>query len=101
LLGLIIFPLLFGGSLLGVAVMKARPDIRDRRVALVDRTGKLSDAIVAAAERKNHRDTADKKTGVQIQPRYVIEPVAPGTGDPKTQLLALSEEVRKGRYFAV
>jgi ABC-type Na+ efflux pump permease subunit len=100
LIGLIIFPLMFGGSMLGIALMRARPDLKDRRVALVDRTGKLADWIEAAAERKNKRDVFDKKTGLQTSPRYVIEPVAAGTGDPASQRLALSDEVRNHRYFA-
>ena len=100
LLGLIVFPLLFGGSMIGIALMRARPDLKDRKVALIDRTGRVSDAIVATAERKNQHDIYDKRTGLQVSPRYVIEPVAAGTGDPKVQRLALSDQVRKQRYFA-
>ena len=53
LFGLIVFPVLFGGSLLGVAVMKAKPDLRDRHVALIDHTGKLADFVVQAAAGKS------------------------------------------------
>jgi ABC-type Na+ efflux pump permease subunit len=42
LIGLILFPMIFGGGALGVAIMKAKPDVRDRHVALLDRSEKLT-----------------------------------------------------------
>jgi ABC-2 type transport system permease protein len=98
--GLIVFPLLFGGSLIGVALMKARPDLRDRHVVLIDRTGKLADFVVRAAAAKSASEMFEKKTGIQISPRYIVEPVAPESGDPNLQRLALSGRVRKGELFA-
>jgi ABC-2 type transport system permease protein len=100
LFGLIVFPVLFGGSLLGVAILKAKPDLRDRHVALIDRTGRLADFVVQAAAAKSAKETFEKKTGVQISPRYIVEPVAPEPGDPNLQRLALSGRVRSGELFA-
>jgi ABC-2 type transport system permease protein len=100
LFGLIVFPLLFGGSLLGVAILKAKPDLRDRHVALIDRTGRLADFVVQAAARKSSNEMFETKTGLQISPRYIVEPVAPESGDPNLQRLALSNRVRRGELFA-
>jgi ABC-2 type transport system permease protein len=100
LFGLIVFPLLFGGSLIGVAILKAKPDLRDRRVALIDRTGKLADFVVQAAAGKSAKEMFEKKTGMQISPRYIVQPVAPEAGDPNLQRLALSNRVRNGELFA-
>jgi ABC-2 type transport system permease protein len=100
LFGLVIFPMLFGGGLLGVALLKARPDLRDRHVALIDRTGKLAEFAVRAAAAKNATEMFEKKTGMQISPRYIIEPVAAEPGDPNLQRLALSNRVRSGELFA-
>jgi len=100
LFGLIVFPVLFGGSLIGVAILKAKPDLRDRRVALIDRTGKLADFVVQAAAGKSAREMFEKKTGMQISPRYIVQPVAPEPGDPNLQRLALSNRVRNGELFA-
>jgi ABC-2 type transport system permease protein len=99
LIGLIIFPLLFGGSLIGIAAMKAKPDLRDRHVALIDRTGKLAQYVVDAATRKNATDTIEPRTGVQTSPRYLVEPVA-ANGDPNEERLALSQRIRRGELFA-
>ena len=100
LFGLIVFPVLFGGSLLGVAILKAKPDLRDRHVALIDRTGKLADFVVQAAAAKSGKEMFEQKTGVQISPRYIVEPVAPEPGGPNLQRLALSNRVRSGELFA-
>lgn len=98
LIGLILFPLLFGGGMIGVAAMKAKPDIRDRRVILVDRTGKLAQYMEEAAARRNKTDSIDSTTGVQTSPHYFIEPVAPD-GDAAELRLGLSNRVRNAEIF--
>jgi ABC-2 type transport system permease protein len=98
LIGLIIFPLLFGGGLIGIAAMKAKPDVRDRHVALIDRTGKLERYLVDAAARKNATDVIDTKTGLQTSPKYLVEPVM-ANGDPNEQRLALCDRIRRGDLF--
>src|SRR5882757_8383937 len=39
ILGLIVAPVLFGGGFLGLAILKKKPDLSDKRVAILDRTG--------------------------------------------------------------
>ncbi len=100
LIGLIIFPLLFGGGLFGVAIMKAKPDLRDRHVALIDRTHKVTSYVAAAAARKNEKSSHDPKTGLQIAPRYFVDATPVEPGDPNEQRLALSGRVKRGEIFA-
>lgn len=99
LMGLVIFPLMFGGSAAALALMKAKPDLRERRVALIDRSGKLADFAIQAAAAKSAAEMYEKKTGLQIAPRYIIERVATEPGDPNLQRLALSNRVRRGELF--
>ena len=75
LFSLVIAPVMGGGSFIGVAVMKAKPDIQERRVAIVDRTGVAAAAVIEAAREKNAEDLFDKVTGRQMNPRYVFETV--------------------------
>src|ERR1035437_4532257 len=42
LIGLVVAPLLFGGSILGLALFKDRADLKDRRIAVVDATDRKS-----------------------------------------------------------
>jgi ABC-2 type transport system permease protein len=99
LFGLIVAPVLFGGGFIGIAVMKAKPDIQERRIAILDRTGAAARWIVESAAAKNSKDMLDKITGRQIAPRYTFETVA-AEADPMAQRLALSDRVRRHDLFA-
>ena len=99
IIGLVVAPLLFGGGFLGIAVLKKRPDLRDKRIAVVDGTGKVAPVFLQLAEQKNARDAYDEKTHEQIAARYVFETVA-AAQDPQMQRLALSDRVRRRELFA-
>src|SRR4051794_16304297 len=101
LFGLIVAPILFGSGFIGIAVTKAKPDIQERKVAIVDRTGVAAASIVDAATAKNNKELFDKKTGKQLTPRYVFEIVVPDDAQRTAQLLALSDRVRHRELFAV
>ena len=68
LFGLIVAPILFGGGFIGLALMRGKPDVADRRVAIVDRTGAAAPMIIAAASEKSAREQFDKVTGKQTGP---------------------------------
>jgi ABC-2 type transport system permease protein len=99
LVGLVVAPLMFGGGFIGMALLKRNPDLQDRRIAIVDRTGVSAASIIQAAEEKSTKDRFDKVTGKQTEPKYVFEIVAP---DPSAaeQRLALSDRVRRKELFA-
>jgi ABC-2 type transport system permease protein len=99
IIGLVVAPLLFGGGFLGLAVLKKRPDLRDKRIAVVDSTGMVAPVFLQLAEQKNAKDAYDEKTHDQIAARYVFEALAPAQ-DPQTQRLALSDRVRRRELFA-
>ena len=100
LFGLILTPVLAGSGFIGMAVMKAKPEIADRHIAVVDRTGITTPALADAVAVKNLRDIFDKTTGKQTQPRCLIEAVAPDDADPTAQRLVLSDRVRRHEIFA-
>ncbi len=100
LIGLVVAPLLFGSGFIALAFSKAKPDTAERRIALLDRTGLAAPEVVAAAGEKNAKDIFDKLTGRQVTPRYIFETVAPASGDPDLQRLALSARVRRRELFA-
>jgi ABC-2 type transport system permease protein len=100
LFGLIVTPILAGSGFIGVAVMKAKPEIADRRIAVVDHTGVTTPALIATVEAKNSKDIFDKTTGKQTSHRCIIEPVAPDDADSTGQRLTLSDRVRRHEIFA-
>ena len=60
--GLVVAPLLFGGGSIAMTFFKGQPDLKDRRVAIVDHTGVVAGPLVSAAREKNDRELFDKKT---------------------------------------
>jgi ABC-2 type transport system permease protein len=98
ILGLIVAPLLFGGGFLGIAILKKRPDLREKRIAILDHTGVAADAIVRAAREKNEKELFDKVTHRQIAPRYSFE-VVPVDADLAARRLAFSDRVRGRDLF--
>jgi len=95
LIGLVAFPLLAGGSLLGVALMKATTGNETQRVAIVDRTGTAATAILQAA-----REKSAEERNRELLSRYRFEVVPPDDRDPAGQRLALADRVRHGGLFA-
>ncbi len=99
LLGLVIAPLLFGGGIIGVAIVNKRPDVRERRVAIIDHTGIAAASVMESIERLNQIQLIDKKTGRQAMPKYRLETVVPNAAAPDEQRLELSDRVRRGELF--
>jgi ABC-2 type transport system permease protein len=100
LFGLIVAPILGCSGFIVIGLMKAKPDLDQRRIAIVDRTGQAAAAIVEAAQEKNAKEMFDKKTGRQLTPRYQFETVPPDDQDPNAQRLKLSDRVRRREIFA-
>jgi ABC-2 type transport system permease protein len=100
IIGLVVAPLLFGGGFLGIAILKKRPDLRDKRIAVLDRTGLVAPVLARAAAEKNSKEAYDKVTHAQTEALYVLESVTPLPGDAEKQRLALSDRVRRTDLFA-
>jgi ABC-2 type transport system permease protein len=99
LVGLILLPLLFGGSFL-VLPLANRGDVKEHRVAIVDGTGVSAAAVIQAAEEANRKAMHDSATGLQVMPGYVFEEIKPET-DHTAQLVSLSDRVRSGDLYMV
>lgn len=93
-IGLLLAPVLIGGSGIAFALLKDRGDTTDRLIAVVDRSGLVADALVEAAEARNAEAVLDADTGKKIRPAYLIEVLDPGDLDPEGWKLDLSDRVR-------
>jgi len=96
IIGLLLAPLVMGGGLIAFLLLKDRVDTTDKRVAVVDRSGLVTRALVSAAEFRNANEILDKESGKKIRPAHFFEEVKPSTNDPKGQRLELSDRVRSG-----
>jgi len=102
LIGLLMMPLMFGGSILAQVFLRNRGDISDKRIAVVDYTDQLFDSLPAAAKFRNDTQIfegngAERK---QVRPRYIIEKVEPVGKDVSQVSLDLSNRVRKNELMA-
>lgn len=93
IIGLLVAPLLMGGSFIVMALFDDRNDTSDRTIAVVDYTGDFAPALVAAAERRN-ADLVDSRTGEKTRSAFLIEVVRP-SADVPAQQAELSDEVRR------
>ncbi|MBN1895601.1 ABC transporter permease [bacterium] len=100
IIGLILAPLMMGGSLIAFALLKDRVDTTEKKFAVIDRSGEIAGYLAEAVEKRNAEEIFDKESGRKIKPAYFIEIVPPDESDPRAQLLSLSDRVRKGELHA-
>src|SRR5215471_10227005 len=108
LIGLLMMPLMMGGSFIVGALMANRVDTKDKRIAVADYTGRLFNALDAANRQRNEHvifqgEGAARK---QFLPRFVFEKVDTGSAnvagesDMQQLSLQLSNRIRKGELMA-
>jgi ABC-2 type transport system permease protein len=104
LIGLLMMPLMMGGSFIVGALMQGRVDTKDKRIAVADYTGRLFDGLEAAARQRNETVifTGEGAARKQTLPRFVLEKVDTGGagGDMQRLSLQLSDRIRKGDLMA-
>ena len=93
ILGLILAPVLMGGSFAVIKLTEDNVDVSDKRVAMIDYSGAVADVLIASAEDRN-RTTIDSETGEKLRPAYLFEKIIPDTINPNQQKLELSDRVR-------
>jgi ABC-2 type transport system permease protein len=99
IIGLVAFPILFGGGSVGAALLQNR-SASNRRIAILDRTGISAAQIVQSALDKVVRDRKGKNSGLQLTPHFEFETVAPDDAHLTEQRLDLSDRLRRGDFTA-
>jgi len=97
IIGLVLAPVLMSSGLLAMVLLRNQVDTKDKKVAVVDRSGVIVPALVQAAEARNAREVFNEKTGKKVRPAYLFESVQPATNNLAAQRLELSERVRNGQ----
>jgi len=87
IIGLVVAPILMCGGLIAMKVFEGQVDTTDQRLAVVDRSGVVAQALVQAAETRSADEIHDKETGKKTQPAYLIEIAAPDKENPERQRL--------------
>jgi len=71
--GLFVGPLLLGGGAIAMAVFGDHTDLRERRVAVLDFSGIMGEALENAVEMRNGSEIIDPESGEQIEPVFRLE----------------------------
>lgn len=103
IIGIIMLPVLMFGGVIVMQLTKDKVDIKDRRIAVVDRSGKLFAPILQRANGRNRNgifSNDPKKERTQIRPAYVPTAFIKPSDDTRGVDLILSEKVRKKEFFA-
>ncbi|MBN2541532.1 ABC transporter permease [bacterium] len=100
IIGIIVAPILMSGSLVFFFLLKDRVDTTDKRVAIIDRSGIVAEAIIEAAGNHNEQEVYDEKSEKKVKPEYIFEVIEPDTVELSAQRLELSNKVRNGIYHA-
>lgn len=100
IIGLIVFPVLFGGGGIAAALLRNKGGDTDRRIVVLDRTAVAGTAVAAALRQKNQDELTDKNAGLQVTPQYEFEAVAADSAHLEQQRLELSDQVRRGTLHA-
>ncbi len=101
IVGLVLAPVLMSGSVIAILLLKDNVDLTDKRIAVIDYTGRVAASLAEDADNRNAEVMYDKESGEKIRPAYLVEIVEPDTNDTAGQLLALSNRVRAGDLHAI
>lgn len=97
IIGVLMMPVLIAAAIGFQIFAERRADVSERKLAVVDHTGILYDALATAAAERNREADRD---GTRVGPVFLLEQVFAGTRTPGELELALSERVRTRDLFA-
>ena len=102
IIGVVMLPVMVCLSIGIQALARNQVDIKDRRLAVLDYTGRFYSVIAAKAKERNEREIFDWSAGTkgaQARPAFRPEEIH-AVADAKRPDLLLSERVRKKELFA-
>ena len=100
IVGLVVAPIMMFGGILAVGLFKDKVNINDKKIIVIDHTGRIAQSLIDAADARNKTEIFDKETGEKIKPAYIFETIEPDTANPFQQKLDLSNQVRNKKIHA-
>ena len=103
LMGLVMLPIFMLGGIVIPQLLKNKIDIKDRRVLVWDRSGKLAEVLERQASERNEGEIFESKGGErpqQIKPAFRFETWQPRSDEAERAEFLLSERVRRKELFA-
>jgi ABC-2 type transport system permease protein len=99
IIALILLPIFMGGSFAVFVLLKDKVDLNDKRIAVLDYSGKFGEYLQETTTFHNRNEILNEE-GEQVAPSYYVEMVEVDQDDPDRQKLELSERVRRKEIHA-
>ena len=99
LIGLIIAPILMGGSFFVIKLTEDKVDVSDKMIAVIDHSGIMVEPLSEVLDERN-QVIFDEETGERIRPAYILEIIEPAKEELRQQRLSLSNRVRNRELHA-
>ena len=102
IISILAMPVFMGGGIVFQTLMRDKVDTTDKKIAVVDQTGRLYDAVVEEALKRNKSEVfkGEGEKRKKVRPRFLIERAEVGSDDPARMVFELSERVRNEQIFA-
>jgi ABC-2 type transport system permease protein len=99
IISLVIMPVLMFGGIFIQKFLAGRIDVGEKKIVVLDGTGRMFEPLAALARIHDESDLVDKETGRKTRPTITLEQ---GPGGPVTddERLTLSERIRRNELFA-
>lgn len=94
IIGLLLAPILMGGSMIVFMLLKDKVDINDKKIAIIDHSGIMADTLVKVAEYRNTQEIFNPETGEKVRPAYILEIVETDSASLFDTKMELSDRVR-------
>ena len=94
IIGLLLAPVLMGGSMIVFMLLKDKVDVNDKTIAIIDHSGIMADTLVKTAEYRNAHEIYDPETGEKVRPAYILEIIETDSSSLFETKMELSDRVR-------
>ncbi len=81
LIGLIIAPILMGGSFFVINIFKDKVDIKDKKIAMIDHSAIIAEPLKEIVKTRNENEIFNPETGEKVRPAFLLEIYDPESED--------------------
>ncbi len=93
LIGLIIAPILMGGSFFVINIFKDKVDINDKKIAIIDHSSIVVEPLEEIVKTRNENEIINSETGDKVRPVFLLEIFDPKSEDLNELRLNLSQRI--------
>jgi len=94
LIGLIIAPILMGGSFFVINIFKDKVDIKDKKIAVIDHSEIIAKPLEEIVKTRNEKEIFNPETEEKVRPAFLLEIYEPASGNLNDLRVELSQRIK-------